>query len=153
MLREGYLFEFMIDMPRSIVWIAFAEAEMMSGWWGEAKFASEPGAGFSLDLLVADGTLAVTGRIERVAEPQLFEVSAPAFGTLSVRLAEVPGGTRGVSTRLTVATDRYPSSVDGSAAVPATARARWEGHIDDLIAVLSGHPVDWDAAERRRGTG
>lgn len=153
MRRNGPQLQYTLDMPRSIVWIAFAEPEMMSGWWGEARMEPRAGGEFRLELRVTDGTLAILGRLTRVTEPRLLELTAPAFGTLTVTLDEAPGGTRGSSTALGVSMDRYPLDLREVPASTAAVAARWDAHVADLVNLLHGHPVEWDGAARHRSSG
>jgi uncharacterized protein YndB with AHSA1/START domain len=140
-------------MPPTIVWIALAESEMISGWWGEAEMDARPGGQFRILLLVTGGTVCVTGRVARLEEPGLVELSTDVLGTVRFLLEEAPGGTRGSSTLLTVELDSYPMSFRGNAAPPAVVVAQWEEHIDDLVALLYGRPVDWESWKRRHSAG
>lgn len=151
--RDGQILRYTIDMPATIVWIALSEPEMISGWWGETDMNPRPGGHFRLRLSVPDGTIGVTGHVSHIVDTELVELSTNVFGTLRFRLEAVPGGSRGTSTLLTVELDSYPATVRGNGAPPAAVAVRWQGHMDDLVHLLQGHPVDWAAVDRRRTAG
>jgi hypothetical protein len=148
-----------IDMPPSIVWIALAEPEMMSGWWGETRLEPWPGGAFRIELR-GGGSVDVTGTVERIRGPAELVLRTVELGRVRFALESLPGGTRGTSTTLTVEIDRYPLApvarpsphLATRAASSAAVHTRWDAHITDLTNLLHGHPVDWTGSGRQRST-
>jgi hypothetical protein len=146
-------------MPASIVWIALAESELISGWWGEARLEAWPGGAFCIALQLADGTHEVTGRVVRIEEPESLVLDTDRLGRVAFTLEAVAGGTRGASTTLSIGLDGYPVSGRGVVGtvrpepVDVALRARWNAHIDDLVLLLHGHPADWGARSGQRSPG
>jgi uncharacterized protein YndB with AHSA1/START domain len=162
----GFVAQYTLDMPPLIVWIALAEAEMMSGWWGEARLEPWPCGAFGIELRLdagriaqasdapdlseapvgarvpegVRGTVVVDGVVERIVEPVELVLRTVQLGRVRFALEALAGGTRGTSTVLHVEIDEYPVLV----------RECWDTHIADLGQVLLGHPVDWRTSTRSR---
>jgi uncharacterized protein YndB with AHSA1/START domain len=146
-------------MPASIVWIALAESELISGWWGEAQLEPWPGGTFRIALQLGDGTHEVAGRVARIEEPVSLVLDTDEFGDMAFTLEAVAGGTRGASTVLSIALDSYPAAAQAPVGpvaaepVDVAVRARWDAHITNLVFLLHGHPADWGVAAVQRRTG
>jgi hypothetical protein len=102
------------DLPRSIVWDAFVDADLIEGWLPPRALAGE-----------------VTGR--EPLERMIVRVDAGVI--LDFRLAELEGGTRGTGTRVTLIATGYEREQDAAAA--------WAEYLANLERLLRGHPVDW----------
>ena len=76
--------------------------------------------------------------ITELREGRLLTVDAAKHGVLSFRLDDVPGGSRGTSTRL-----RLSVKLGAEPLFAARVRADWETRLDQLEDLLRGHPVDW----------
>jgi hypothetical protein len=114
-----------IDLPRGIVWEALVDPDLVGGWL-------HPSA-----RLVA-GTSPVEFREpDDPAEPAALEVISPSFGDVRIVLRRLERGTRGESTRLELA-------VSDEWGRRGEREALWALRLDQLEAVLRGHPVDWE---------
>lgn len=118
-----------IDLPNSIVWDALIDPVLVEGWLhptaglfdGEVRERTEP----------APGAAAV------------LAVRTDEFGELRFELTEREGGTRGGVTELRV---RVASAADPRFRAPIV--ACWLLRLDQLEALLRGHPVDWATWKR-----
>ncbi len=117
--------ERVIDLPRAIVWDAFVDPVLVEGWLDPA-------------LRLVDGEPAVLLRERR--DPELLRLSSSELGELVIAAEELPGGTRGRSTRVSVevvlADPRFAPGV----------RRGWIDRLDRLENLLRGHPADWREA-------
>jgi hypothetical protein len=102
------------DLPRSIVWDAFVDADLVEGWLPPRSLAGEVTALEPLERMVVE----VDGGI-----------------ILDFRLLELQGGTRGTGTQVTVIATGYESEPEAS--------ATWGEYLANLERLLRGHPVDW----------
>jgi uncharacterized protein YndB with AHSA1/START domain len=118
----------LIDLPRVIVWDAFVDPELVSGWFD------------------GDAPLAAEGELRELREPELLVIDSAASGALEITLEEVPEGTRGTSTLVTV---ELPEVADHATSLRAV--ACWGARLDQLAGLLRGHPVDWPNWERDHG--
>lgn len=121
-----------VDLPRGIVWEALVDPVLVEGWL-------HPSA------RLAHGTEPVVFREpDDPAEPAVLEVISPSFGRVRVVLERVPTGTRGESTRLELTVgDEWGRRSDRE--------ALWALRLEQLGALLRGHPVDWTSwPERHR---
>ncbi|TXK17327.1 hypothetical protein [Homoserinibacter sp. GY 40078] len=111
-----------IDLPRAIVWEAFVDPILVTGWLHP-----------SLTLLAADEVVerVPPGPADREA---VLHVRGSQFGELRIVLVAVPGGTRGTSTVLRIDGPGLGGDADAST---------WNVRMDRLQALLRGHPVDW----------
>jgi uncharacterized protein YndB with AHSA1/START domain len=106
------------DLPRTIVWDAFVDETLVDGWLSVGSMAGEV-----IDLRPLERLVIETGS-----------------GILDFTLAEIPTGTRGTGTTVTVRV----STGDQDA---ATVAAAWERNLEQLEGLLRGHPVDWEAED------
>jgi hypothetical protein len=102
------------DLPRSIVWDAFVDADLVEGWLPPRALAGE---------------VTTLQRLERMV------VRVDGGVILDFRLFELEGGTRGTGTEVTVIASGYASEPDAVVA--------WGGYLANLERLLRGHPVDW----------
>jgi hypothetical protein len=102
------------DLPRSIVWDAFVDADLVEGWLPPRALAGEVTTLEPLERMV----VRVDGGV-----------------ILDFRLVELEGGTRGSGTEVTVIASGYESDAD--------AVTEWSGYLANLERLLRGHPVDW----------
>lgn len=127
-----------IELPPTIVWDALIDPDLVVGWLADA--AIDPRIGGRYDLTwQRDGVRRVApGIITQLRQGRLLTVDAAQLGMVSFRLTDVPGGSRGTSTRLQL---QVTLGVDPEFA--AHVHADWETRLDQLEGVLRGHPVDW----------
>lgn len=121
---EALRLEREIDLPRAIVWEALVDPVLVEGWLHPSE-------------RLVSGTSPVRFEEPEVPElPAVLQIISPAFGEVRLELAARPGGTRGSHTALTLdVTDEWGRLSD---------RERlWSLRLDQLEAVLRGHPVDW----------
>jgi len=107
--------ERVIDLPRAIVWDGLVDPVLVEGW-------------FDPELRLVGGEPAVVVLERR--DPELLRVRVADVGELVFEARELPGGTRGRSTRF---------RVTGPIAAP-------EELLDRLEGLLRGYPVDWSVA-------
>lgn len=113
-----------IDLPRGIVWEALVDADLVGGWLHPSE-------------RLITGTSPVEFREpDDPAEPAVLEVISPSFGDVRIVLARVDGGTRGESSRVEL-------TVSDEWGRRSEREALWALRLDQLEAVLRGHPVDW----------
>ncbi len=138
----------LLDLPRGIVWDAFVDPVLVSGWLGEADIDAAVGGRFDVRPGAPAGRRPLEPgpvRILRIAAPGTLEIEpaghphGPAT-RIRIMLEDVPGGPRDRSTVLTVTVS---SSVPFPH--PEEARAAWLTHLDALRDLLHGHPADWDS--------
>ena len=121
-----------------IVWDALVDADLVAGWLGDARIEPVVGGRYDLAWLGTPEITATSGKITRLEQPTSLVVVTDAHGTLDFSLTEVPGGPRGTSTviELTV-------GVDIEHRFEARVRRVWLDALDQLDALLHGHPADW----------
>jgi uncharacterized protein YndB with AHSA1/START domain len=139
------VFERELAFPPSLVFDALLEPDLLYGWLAEADVEPQLGGCYDLVWLTSSSYPPTQGTIEALEEGELLEVSTDNRGELSFRLAETPGGPLSARTRL-VTTVR--ASVD-TAFLPRV-KADWLSNLDQLEALLRGHPVDWANWDRDR---
>lgn len=145
------VFEREFAFPPSIVFDALLEPELLVGWLADADVEPQLGGCFDLVWLTSSSFPPTHGTITAIAEGEVLEVETDNRGELSFYLTPKAGGPFGMMTTL-VTTVRV--SVD-AAFVPRV-KADWLSNLDQLDALLRGHPVDWanwdrDRAETWRG--
>jgi hypothetical protein len=116
--------ELTLDLPRGIVWECLVDPELVGGWLHPS------------DRLVT-GTSPVEFREpDDPTTPAVLEVISPSFGDVRFVLTRIEGGTRGESTvvQLTVS-DEWGRRADRE--------ALWQLRLEQLAAVVRGHPVNW----------
>lgn len=113
-----------LDLPRAIVWEALVDAALVEGWLHPSE-------------RLVTGTSPVEFREpDDPAEPAVLEVISPSFGNVRIVLTRLDGGTRGESTRLKLTvSDEWGRRTDRE--------SLWALRLDQLEALLRGHPVDW----------
>ena len=134
-----------LEFPPVIVWDALVDADLVSGWLGDALIVPEVGGEYNVRLLHRMGTPEVPGRIVVLHPLERIDIDTASSGRLQFELEEVAGGSRGTSTllRLTVDLEIEP-------AFSARVAADWLTNLDQLEDLLRGHPVDWPHWERDR---
>jgi uncharacterized protein YndB with AHSA1/START domain len=137
-------FERRIELPPTIVWDALIDPDLVAGWLADA--AIDPRVGGRYDLTWQGAGSLEFGVITELRERELLTVDATQHGIVSFRLAEIPGGSRGTSTRL-----RLGVSLAVDPVFSARVRADWETRLDQLEGLLRGHPVDWANWARDHG--
>jgi uncharacterized protein YndB with AHSA1/START domain len=134
------------DLPRSIVWDAFVDQDLVEGWLAVARIDARVGGEYRLEWLTWDRPLTTIGVIRSLQPRTFLAVDTDNIGSFEFTLVPVPGGTRGESTdlRLAVVVDQPPVLLP-------TIRAYWQTSLDQLESLLRGHPVDWDTWREDRG--
>ncbi|MCB1280569.1 MAG: SRPBCC domain-containing protein [Salinibacterium sp.] len=133
------------DFPPAIVFDALVDPDLIGGWLAHAVVEPRVGGSYDLVWLTSSSFPPTHGTITLFDEPHALSVESDNRGRFQFLLEPSPGGTRGTSTLLTT---RVGVSVD-SAFVPRVA-ADWQSSLDQLDALLRGHPVDWDHWDRDR---
>jgi uncharacterized protein YndB with AHSA1/START domain len=139
------VFERDLAFPPSIVFDALVEPDLLGGWLAEAEVEPQPGGCYDLVWLTSASFPPTQGTITEFRESESLEVETDNRGELSFRLSAIPGGPLSAQTRLVVA---VRVSVD-AAFVPRVT-ADWLSNLDQLDALLRGHPVDWANWDRDR---
>lgn len=135
------------DFPPLIVWDALVDADLVSGWLAEADITPEVGGQYNLRWMHRLTQPASLGRIA-VLEPLVrLEVETSNVGRLRFDLEGVPGGSRGLGTRL-----RVDLAVEIEPAFVARVKADWLTNLDQLEDLLRGHPVNWGTWDQDRQT-
>ena len=135
----------MYEFAPTIVWDALIDADLVSGWLADALIDPQLGGEYTLRWLNSDSAASDAGRIERCEPYSELEVQSATFGTLRFTLDQVPGGSRGTSTLLSV-----DITTPTEPAFAARVRADWLTNLDQLADLLRGHPVDWENWARDR---
>lgn len=135
---ETIRFEREYAFPRAIVWDALVDADLVSGWLAEAAIQPEIGGRYDLLFAHRDGRPASHGRIAVLDPYERLRIDAADGGGLEFELHELPGGSRGTSTRLRLAVRAGIEPAFG-----ARLKADWLTNLDQLHDLLFGHPVDW----------
>lgn len=135
------VFERRIDLPREIVWDALIDDALVSGWLAEASIEPRVGGRYDLEWMHPDPYPPTVGTIRELDAVTRLVVETSNVGVLAFDLDGVAGGTRGHSTilRLTVTLDIESST----SPLSPRAQAYWLADLDQLEALLRGHPVDW----------
>jgi uncharacterized protein YndB with AHSA1/START domain len=137
------VFERLIDLPREIVWDALVDDALVSGWLAQASIDPRVGGRYDLEWMRPDPFRPTLGTIRELDAPARLVVETSTVGLLAFTLADVPGGTRGRSTALTLSVGM---DIEGAFSRPI--RAYWLTDLDQLEELLRGHPVDWANWER-----
>jgi uncharacterized protein YndB with AHSA1/START domain len=136
-----------IEFPTVIVWDAFVDAELVSGWLGEARITPAVGGEFRIEWRHRPTIAPLIGTIVDVHAPERLTIDTIPTGRVWFELAEFPGGSRGTSTRVRVTVDVAIEPV-----FAARVRADWLTNLDQLEELLRGHPVDWAHWDRDWGS-
>ena len=139
------VFESDYEFPRVIVWDALVDPVLVSGWLAEATITPQVGGEYNLHWVHRAGQPVTPGRITVMHPLERLDVDTTAAGRLQFELLELPGGSRGTSTRLRVTVDS-----SGDVVLDAPAKADWLTNLDQLEDLLRGHPVDWSHWDRDR---
>jgi hypothetical protein len=113
-----------IDLPRGIVWEALIDPVLVEGWL------------HPVERLVTGTTGVVFAEPENPSRPAVLEVVSPAFGDVRIELTAAPGGRRGEITMLSLRVADEWGRLDERSQL-------WQLRVDQLEALLLGHPVDW----------
>ena len=127
-----------VDLPRTIVWDALVDADLVSGWLAEAVIVPEIGGEYNLTWLHRLGEPDTFGRIVALQHPELLIVDTTNLGLLEFTLTELPGGLRGTAT-----TVRVEVGMEGDAALAERIQNQWQTNLDQLAELLAGRPADW----------
>ncbi len=146
MSKTELLFSRSYDLPRSIVWDAIVDDDLVAGWLAEATIDPRVGGEYVLEWMTWERPLTTVGVI-RALQPRTFlAVDTDNIGSFEFTLVPVPGGTRGESTDL-----RLAAVIDDRPELRSTIRAYWQTNLDQLESLLRGHPVDWATWREDRG--
>ena len=132
------VFERDYEFPRVIVWDALVDSELVSGWLAEAEIVPEVGGQYNLTWPRRNAA-STFGRITVLQSLERLWVETTDAGRLQFELEELPGGSRGTSTRLRLTVD-----VEIEPAFAPRVQADWELALEQLEELLRGHPVDWN---------
>jgi uncharacterized protein YndB with AHSA1/START domain len=127
-----------VDLPRTIVWDALVDPDLVAGWLAEAVIVPEVGGEYNLTWLDRVGRPQTFGRIAALHHPELLIVDTSNIGLLEFQLIELPGGMRGTSTRV-----RVEVGLTGDALLAERIAAQWRGDLAQLDQLLRGYPTDW----------
>ena len=133
------------DLPRAIVWDALVEPVLLEGWLADAEVEPRVGGRFRLRWVEPDHLSPFSGEIVTLVPRELLDVEGAASERLRFSLRELPGGTRGTSSSLSIAV----TSVIEPPFAPGVI-AHWQSSLDQLEDLLRGRPVDWANWERDR---
>jgi uncharacterized protein YndB with AHSA1/START domain len=146
------VFEGDFEFDPEIVWDALTDSELLSGWLAEASVVPEIGGEFVLHRIHRAEQPVSHGRIVALRHGQemhIVSTDGPADaaqpGRLEFTLQQLPIGSRGTSTRLTVRIH-----ADIAPAAQSRVKANWLTNLDQLDDLLRGHPVDWSNWDRDR---
>jgi uncharacterized protein YndB with AHSA1/START domain len=126
------------DLPRSIVWDALVDSDLVGGWLAEAEIDPRIGGRYDLSWHSPIATGTTLGEIADLLEPELLVVELERVGTVTFSLSAVQAGSRGESTLLSVSisAETEPRLADGVSAA-------WLTSLEQLEELLRGRPVDW----------
>jgi uncharacterized protein YndB with AHSA1/START domain len=139
------VFERDYEFPTLIVWDALVDAELVSGWLGEATITPEAGGEYNVVWPHRPTQAATFGRITLLQPLERLWVDTTDAGLLQFELEELSGGSRGTSTRL-----RLIVEIDIEPVFAPRVQADWLMNLEQLEDVLRGHPVDWANWDRDR---
>ena len=129
-------FERFLPHPMSKVWAALTESDRLIEWMAPGEIDLRPGGRVVLRFTNSDTV--IDSVVTAVEPPQLLEygwiADAGDFGSVRWELS-----TEDVGTRL-VLTHTVPES---SGSFGPSALAGWQTHLEQLAAVLDGHPIPW----------
>ncbi len=135
-------FERDYGFPCVIVWDALVDEDLVSGWLAEADIEPKLGGRYHLRWVHCPGMPETDGHIVLMAPPEFLEVSARNVH-LRFGLEEIPGGSRGTSTRLHVRVE-----INLESAFLSRVKADWLTNLDQLDDLLFGHPMNWATWDR-----
>jgi uncharacterized protein YndB with AHSA1/START domain len=127
------------DLPPAVVWDALVDPVLLEGWLGAGISDAEVGGTFVLDWLDPHHHgAAVAGEIVLLEPRSQLLVRAMEY-FLAMLVDELPSGSRGSSTRLTLSV-RLPADRQ----TQPEQIAHWRAHLEALEDLLRGHPVVWE---------
>jgi len=134
------------DFAPGVVWDALVDSDLVGGWLAEAEIEPRVGGRYDLTWHAPIGLGATNGEIADLMEPQLLVVELERIGTVTFGLSELPDGTNGLATRLSVIVDSLVETLlsDGLSAT-------WLASLDQLEDLLRGRPVNWRTWQREHG--
>lgn len=121
-----------------IVWDALVDSDLVSGWLAEAFVTPVVGGEYNLRWTHRPAQPETFGRITVLTPLSRLHIDSSNAGRLEFVLDEIEGGSRGTSTRLSLAVD-----YDDDALSTMRLTADWLSSLDQLDGLLHGHPVDW----------
>ena len=127
-------FEQLLDLAPEIVWDAFVDPDLVSGWLAEADIDPRPGGRYDLEWVHFTLVRTTTGEITELVEPRLLVVDTDNFGVTTIEMSTRDGQ----GTRLTVTVDAL-ADLQFTPMIAAT----WRLSLEQLAELLHGHPVDW----------
>jgi len=125
----------------AIVWDALVDADLLSGWLGEATVTPEIGGEYTVRFIHRPDQARAMGEVTDLVFRSRLRAQTTA-GAWEFTLTAHPGGNRGTRTRLRVAV-WLPAGAPATAALTAAITADWMTNLDQLYELLHGHPVDW----------
>jgi uncharacterized protein YndB with AHSA1/START domain len=126
------------DLPPALVWEALVDPVLVEGWLGAGFADPEVGGTYVLDWLDPHHHgAAVAGEIVLIEPRSQLLVRAMEY-SIALLLDELPYGTRGTSTRLTLSARLPDDNTSQRERV-----AHWRTHLEALEDLLRGHPVVW----------
>lgn len=132
-----------VDLPRVIVWDAFVDQDLVSGWLAEAEIVPEVGGEYNLTWTQHPGKPQSWGRVAALQYPELLIVDSLDLGLLEFTLTELPGGIRGTATRVRVEVGLAGDTLDAE-----RVGELWRTNFEQLEELLRGHPTDFTAKSR-----
>lgn len=123
------------DFSPEIVWDAFVDPDLASGWLAEADIDARIDGRYDLEWLHFAPVRVTTGQIVELIEPHLLVVETDNFGVTTIQLDR---GVRGEGTVLTVTVDAL-ADPQFTSMIAAT----WAISLEQLEELLRGHPVNW----------
>jgi uncharacterized protein YndB with AHSA1/START domain len=130
------------DLPRSIVWDAFIDADLVGGWLAPAEIEPWTGGRYNLAWSGSTSLTPTVGTIEQLDAPSLIVIGT-SIGRLEFRIDEFEGGPRTTSTRITL-----DVTSEADARFSASSVAHWLTNLDQLESLLRGKPVNWENWDR-----
>ncbi len=119
--------ERVIDLPRAIVWDALVDPVLVEGWLHP-----------ELRLIGGEPAVALRERVDPApGVDAVLRVRSEELGELSLALVERGGGTRGLSTAITVVVQLADPRFGGAL------HESWQIRLDQLEDLLRGHPTWW----------
>lgn len=139
-------FERTIDFSPAIIFDALIDPDLLAGWLADADVGPHVGGAFNLAWLTSSSFPSTQGTITILDEPRVLAVTTDNRGDVRFDLTAARTGSTGSSTILTTTI-----AVQVDAAFLPRVIADWQTSLDQLAAVLRGHPVDWARWDEDQG--